>query len=75
MFLKLFLNSSSKVNAEPLWKYIKKYSELFEKSNKYETNNEDEDINPSKIFIERAYEFKRYPPRSAWRGAFILVNK
>ena len=49
--------------------------ELFDKSNKYETYNEDEDINPSKIFIERAYEFKRYPPRSGWRGAFILVNK
>tara|TARA_Y100000389_G_scaffold134751_1_gene132208 strand:- start:6665 stop:9115 length:2451 start_codon:yes stop_codon:yes gene_type:complete len=48
---------------------------LFEKSNKYETNNNEEDINPSKIFIDRSYEFKRYPPRSGWRGAFILVNK
>ena len=48
---------------------------LFEKSNKYETNNKEEDINPSKIFIDRSYEFKRYPPRSGWRGAFILVNK
>ena len=49
--------------------------ELFEKSNNYETYKEVEDINPSKIFIERAYEFKRYPPRPGWRGAFILVNK
>ena len=49
--------------------------ELFEESNKLETNIKDEDINPSRIFIERAYEFKRYPPRKGWRGAFILVNK
>ena len=49
--------------------------ELFEESNKFETNIKDEDINPSRILVERAYEFKRYPPRKGWRGAFILVNK
>jgi len=47
----------------------------FEESNKYETNNDKNDINPSKIFIERILEFKQYPPRKGWRGAFILKEK
>ena len=41
----------------------------------YETNNEEKDINPSKIFIKRAEEFKIFPPRKGWRGAFVLNDK
>ena len=44
-------------------------------SNKFETNNGEKDINPSRIFIKRAEEFKKYPPRKGWRGAFILTDK
>ena len=32
-------------------------------------------INPSQVFIDRAEEFKKYPPRTGWRGAFILTSK
>ena len=49
--------------------------EIFYKSKELELNNSDDDINPSKIFIERAYEFKRFSPRPGWRGAFILERK
>jgi adenylate cyclase len=49
--------------------------EIFDKSKEFELNDSDNDINPSKIFIERAYEFKRFPPRSGWRGAFIMERK
>tara|TARA_B110000438_G_scaffold290350_1_gene325958 strand:- start:1476 stop:2324 length:849 start_codon:yes stop_codon:yes gene_type:complete len=49
--------------------------ETFYKSKEFELNDSDNDINPSKIFIERAYEFKRFPPRPGWRGAFIMDRK
>jgi len=49
--------------------------EVFYKSNELEQNKDEEDINPSRIFIERAYEFKRFPPRTGWRGAFVLEQK
>ena len=49
--------------------------EIFYKSAELEQNSEEEDINPSRIFIERAYEFKRFPPRRGWRGAFVLEHK
>ena len=49
--------------------------EVFYESNELEQNKQEEDINPSRIFIERSYEFKRFPPRSGWRGAFVLGQK
>ena len=49
--------------------------EVFYKSSEWEQNKEENDINPSRIFIERAYEFKRFPPRKGWRGAFVLEQK
>ena len=52
-------------------KAIKKFSE----SIKYETNIGEKDINPSKIYIKRSEEFKMYPPRKGWRGAFVLKDK
>ena len=48
---------------------------FFEKSDKYETNNKINDINPSRIYIARALEFKEFPPRKGWRGAFVLKEK
>ena len=47
----------------------------FKKSSNFEINNGEKDINPSRIFIKRTEEFKSYPPRSGWRGAFILNDK
>ena len=47
----------------------------FEESNTYETNNGKNDINPSKVFIERTLEFKQFSPRKGWRGAFISKAK
>ena len=47
----------------------------FEKSSNFETNNSEKDINPSRIFIKRAEEFKNFPPRKGWRGAFVLSDK
>ena len=48
---------------------------FFKKSDKYETYNKENDINPSRIFIARALEFKDFPPRKGWRGAFVLKEK
>ena len=41
----------------------------------YEKFKGENDINPSKIFMDRSQEFKKFPPRKGWRGAFILINK
>ena len=49
--------------------------EVFYKSSELEQNKDEDDINPSRTFIERAYEFKRFPPRKGWRGAFVLEQK
>ena len=58
--------------------YNQKWDEAikqFSNSIKYETNNDEKDINPSKIYIKRAEEFKIFPPRKGWRGAFVLKDK
>ena len=47
----------------------------FNKSNKMETFNGEKDINPSKVFITRAREFKKFAPRKGCRGAFVLKDK
>ena len=50
---------------------IKIFNESLELE-KYDTSNY---TNPSQVFIDRAEEFKKYPPRKGWRGAFILTDK
>jgi len=65
-------------NAGLSFYYNQKWDEAikqFSNSIKYETNNEEKDINPSKIYIKRAEEFKMFPPRVGWRGAFVLKDK
>ena len=47
----------------------------FKESNKYETNNKKNDINPSRVYVDRILEFKQFPPRKGWRGAFVLKEK
>ena len=47
----------------------------FKESSKYETNNKKNDINPSRVYMDRILEFKQYPPRRGWRGAFVLKEK
>ena len=49
--------------------------EYFNKSEKFETNTNKNDINPSRVFIKRAEEFKQFSPRRGWRGAFVLSTK
>ena len=58
--------------------YDQKWDEAiqhFEISKKFETNSEKNHINPSRVFIKRAEEFKQFPPRKGWRGAFVLSSK
>ena len=58
--------------------YDQKWDEAikyFIKSEKLETNNEKNHINPSRVYIKRSEEFKEFPPRRGWRGAFVLLAK
>ena len=49
--------------------------ELFNQSNKLEIYLHNNDINPSKIFLNRAKEFKKNPPEETWDGSYILTSK
>jgi adenylate cyclase len=48
---------------------------IFNKSLKLETYDVSNYTNPSQVFIDRAQEFKKFPPRTGWRGAFVLTSK
>ena len=49
--------------------------EIFNKSLKLEMYDPSNYTNPSQIFIDRSEEFKKFPPRKGWRGAFVLTSK
>ena len=48
---------------------------IFNESLKLERYDVSNYTNPSQIFIDRSEEFKRFPPRKGWRGAFVLTSK
>ena len=58
-----------------IWTSAGKAIKCFNKSNVLEKYNLKNNINPSKVFIKRSEEFKEFPPRKGWRGAFILTTK
>ena len=49
--------------------------EIFNESLKLEKYDVSNYTNPSQVFIDRSYEFKKFPPRKGWRGAFVLTSK
>ena len=48
---------------------------IFNESLKLESYDVSNYTNPSQIFIDRSEEFKKFPPRKGWRGAFVLTSK
>ena len=48
---------------------------IFNESLKLETYDVSNYTNPSQVFIDRAQDFKKFPPRTGWRGAFVLTSK